>query len=217
MHIKASCGWKTRNTLLRSSETVPRLVRSRRARRAARISIEVTTKRWTNWQSWRRSCASKTQASAIRQVCVERLGVMMSKPRKMGDIRPSRYLVGTQKLSLRFDHQEYGDMVRILVDSDWAGSEKRCSTHAGLGFHGGLQGCVRPGACPEFRRKQNSKESWMTLHEGSPHEAHVRRDGPNQRRHCDGFHCSNRDVLPNWRWKDKTHPSSLVVDPGRHS
>ena len=37
---------------------------------------------------------------------------------------------------LRFDHQEYGDIVRIAVDSDWAGSEERYSTHAGLEFHG---------------------------------------------------------------------------------
>ena len=40
-------------------------------------------------------------------------------------------------LRLRFDHQEYGDTVRIPVDSDWAGSEERYSTHAGLECHGG--------------------------------------------------------------------------------
>ena len=40
-------------------------------------------------------------------------------------------------LTLRFDHQEYGDTVRIPVDSDWAGSEERYSTLAGLEFHGG--------------------------------------------------------------------------------
>ena len=44
--------------------------------------------------------------------------------------------MGTEKLVLRFDHQEYGDTVRIAVDSDWAGSEERNSTHAGLEFHG---------------------------------------------------------------------------------
>ena len=37
---------------------------------------------------------------------------------------------------LRLDHQEYGDTVRIAVGSDWAGSEERHSTHAGLEFHG---------------------------------------------------------------------------------
>ena len=65
---------------------------------------------------------------------------MMSKPRKMGNLqlaRLSRYLVGTQKLTLRYDHQEYGDTVRIPVDSDWSGSEERYSTHEGLEFHGG--------------------------------------------------------------------------------
>ena len=33
--------------------------------------------------------------------------------------------------------QEYGDIVRIPVDSDWAGSEERYFTHAGLEIHGG--------------------------------------------------------------------------------
>ena len=64
---------------------------------------------------------------------------MMTKPRKLGNLRLARlarYLVGTEKLVLTFDHQEYGDTVRIAVDSDWAGSEERYSTHAGLGFHG---------------------------------------------------------------------------------
>ena len=60
---------------------------------------------------------------------------MMTKPRKLGNLRLARlarYLVGSQKLVLRFDHQEYGDTLRIAVDSDWAGSEERYSTHAGL-------------------------------------------------------------------------------------
>ena len=73
------------------------------------------------------------------QFCVKRLSEMMTKPRKLGNLRlarPARYLVGTQKLALRFDHQEYGDIVRIPEDSDWAGSEERYSTHAGLEFHG---------------------------------------------------------------------------------
>ena len=70
----------------------------------------------------------------------KRLSEMMTKPRKMGNLqltRLARYLVGTQMLTLRFHHQEYGDTVRIPVDSDWAGSEERYSTHAGLEFHGG--------------------------------------------------------------------------------
>ena len=44
--------------------------------------------------------------------------------------------MGTEKFVLRFDHQGYGDIVRIPVDSDWVGSEERHSTHAGLEFHG---------------------------------------------------------------------------------
>ena len=59
---------------------------------------------------------------------------------KMGSLRLARlarYLVGTQMLTLTFDHQEYGDTVRIPVDSDWAGREERYSTHARLEFHGG--------------------------------------------------------------------------------
>ena len=74
------------------------------------------------------------------QFCVKRLSEMMTKPRKMGNLwlaRLARYLVGTQMLTLRFDHQEYGDTVRIPVDSDLAGSEERYSTHAGLEFNGG--------------------------------------------------------------------------------
>ena len=73
------------------------------------------------------------------QFCVKRLSEMMTTPRKLGNLRLARlarYFVGTQKLVLRFDHQEYGDTLRIAVDSDWAGSEERHSTHAGLEFHG---------------------------------------------------------------------------------
>ena len=57
------------------------------------------------------------------QFCVKRLSEMMTKPRKLGNLRLSRlakYFVGTEKLVLRFDHQEYGDTVRIAVDSGWA-------------------------------------------------------------------------------------------------
>ena len=73
------------------------------------------------------------------QFCVMRLGEIMTKPRKLGNLRLARlarYYVGTEQLVLRFDHQEYGDTLRIAVDSDWAGSEERHSTHAGLEFHG---------------------------------------------------------------------------------
>ena len=45
------------------------------------------------------------------QFCVKRLSEIMTKPRKLGNLRLARlarYLVGTEKLVLRFDHQEYG-------------------------------------------------------------------------------------------------------------
>ena len=81
----------------------------------------------------------------------------MTKTRKLGNLRLARlarYLVGTQKLTLRFDLEECGDIVRVPVDSDWAGSEERYSTHAGREFHGGTYrgflGCIRSGASPEF-------------------------------------------------------------------
>ena len=60
------------------------------------------------------------------QFCVKRLSEMMTKPRKLGNLRLARlarYLVGTKTLVLRLDHQEYGDTLRIAVDSDRAGSE----------------------------------------------------------------------------------------------
>ena len=49
-------------------------------------------------------------------------------------------------------------------------------------------------------------------------KAHVRRVGANHRGgRRDGLHGSDRDVFPNGRWKDKTHPASMAVDPRRHS
>ena len=54
------------------------------------------------------------------QFCVKKMSEMMTKPRKLGNLRHARlarFLVGTEKL--------YGDTVRIAVDSDWAGSDER--------------------------------------------------------------------------------------------
>ena len=51
------------------------------------------------------------------EFCVKRVSEMMTKPRKLCNLRLARlarYLVGTDKLVLRLDHQEYGDIVRIL-------------------------------------------------------------------------------------------------------
>ena len=54
------------------------------------------------------------------QFCVKRLSEMMTKPRKLGNLRLAArlagYLVGTEKLVLRFDHQEHGD-TENCVDS----------------------------------------------------------------------------------------------------
>ena len=99
------------------------------------------------------------------QFCVKRLSEMMTKPQKLGNLRLAwlaRCLVGTQKLTLRFDHQEYSDIVRVTIDSDWAGSEERYSTRAGLEFHGGhlVDSLVASDRVPE---KQISTESWMAL------------------------------------------------------
>ena len=72
----------------------------------------------------------------------------------------------------------------------------------------------RPGTSLEFWRSRTSRDGgWLGTKD--LHEAHVRGDGPNhQRCRRDGFHGSDRDVLPNGRGKDKIRPSSLAVDQG---
>ena len=73
--------------------------------------------------------------------------------------------MGTEKLVLRFDHQENGDTVRIAVDSGWAGSEERFSTHAGLiSWIRGLHPIKCEHSVP---KKQSSTESWTARHEES--------------------------------------------------
>ena len=75
------------------------------------------------------------------QFCVKRLSSMITKPRKLRLARLARYLVGTQKLTLRFDNQ--GDIVRIAVDSDWLVSEERhIPTHTGSSGDAELYGIV---------------------------------------------------------------------------
>ena len=69
------------------------------------------------------------------QFCLKRLSEMMTKPRKRGShqlARLARYLVGTQKLTLRFDHQEYSDIVRIPVDSNKGTKDLDGPTHQRL-------------------------------------------------------------------------------------
>ena len=147
-----------------------------------------------------------------------------ARPRKLGNlrlVRLARYLVGTEKLVLRFDHQEYGDTVRSAVDSDWAGSEERFSTHAGLEFHG--EHLVDSWVASDQVRALSSGEAELCgIVDGfgtrNLHKARVRGDGKNhQHRRRNGLDGCDRDVIPNGRWKDQTHSSSLVVDPRRHS
>ena len=114
------------------------------------------------------------------QFSVKRLSEMTTKPRKLGNLRLARlarYLVCTEKFTLRFDHQEYGDIVRIPVDADWAGSEERYSTHAGLEFHGGH--LVDSGVASDQVRALSSGEAELLRNRGwlgtrKLHEAHVR-------------------------------------------
>ena len=131
---------------------------------------------------------------------------MMTKPRRMGNLRLARlarYLVGTQKLVLRFDHQEYGDTARNVFHARRAGIPVRTSR--------GFVGCIRSSASIEFRRSR-------ALGTRNIHKARVRGNGTNhQHRRRNGLDGCDRDVFPNGRWKDQTHSSSLVMDPRRHS
>ena len=158
------------------------------------------------------------------EFCVQRLSEIMTKPRKLGNrrhARLARYLVGAEKLVVRFDHQQYGDIVRIAVDSDWAGSEERYSTHCRAGIpwrtSRGFVGCIRSNASIEFRRSRAPRNrGWLGTK--NLHKAHVRGDGTNhQYRRRNGLDGCDQDVFPNGHWKDQTHSSSLVVDPRRHS
>ena len=56
---------------------------------------------------------------------------------------------------------------------------------------------------PEFRRSRALRNrGWL---------------GTRNLRCRDGLHGSDRDVLPNRCWNDKTHPSSMGMNPRRHS
>ena len=109
--------------------------------------------------------------------------------------------------------------MRIPVDSDSAGSEERCSTHAGLEFHG--EHLVDSWVASDQVRALSAGEAELYgIVDGSRnlHRAHVRGDGTNhQHRRRNGLDSCDRDVFPNRRWKDQTHSSSLVMDPRRFS
>ena len=142
---------------------------------------------------------------------------MMTKPRKLTiiDLQGwARYFVGTEKHVLRFDHKKYEDTVRMATDSDWAGSEERCSTHAGMEIHGTsleFVGCIRSSASIDFRRIDGSARGIFKNHSyeemGRTINIDVETDST----------AALRDVFPNGRWKDQTQSHSLVVDPRRHS
>ena len=113
------------------------------------------------------------------QFCVQKLSEMMTTPRKLGNLRLARlarYFVGTEKLVLRFDHQKYGDTVGIAVDSDWAGSEQRYSTHARLEFHG--EHLVDSWVASDQVRLSSGEAELYGIVDGSArgtlHKAHVR-------------------------------------------
>ena len=154
------------------------------------------------------------------QFCVKKLSEMMTKPRKLGSLRLARlarYLVGTEKLVLRFDHQEYGDTLRIAVDS--VGLEARNAIPRTQGWRTtrGFVGCIQSSASIAFRRSRALRNRGR-LGTRNLHKAHVRGDGTNhQHRRRNGLDGCDRDVLPNGRWKDQTHPCSMAVDPRRHS
>ena len=64
----------------------------------------------------------------------------------------------------------------------------------------GVLGCIRSGASPEFRRSKALQNRWLGTR--NLHEAHVRRNvTKHQHRRRDGLDGSDRDVLPNGRWK----------------
>ena len=133
------------------------------------------------------------------QYCVKRLSEMMTKPRKLGNprlARLARYLVGTGKLVLRFDHQEYGDTGNCRrLRLGWAGIPWRTSC--------GLVGCIRSSASIEFRRSRAPRNRGR-LGTRNLHKAHVRGDGKNhQHRRRNGLDGCDRDVFPNGRWKDQ--------------
>ena len=73
------------------------------------------------------------------QFCVKRLSEMMTKPRKLCNLRLARlarYFVGTEKACAQVRSSRVRRHCESCRRSDWAGSEERYSTHAGLEFDG---------------------------------------------------------------------------------
>ena len=94
------------------------------------------------------------------QFCVKRLSEMMTKPRKLVNLRLARlarHLVGTQKLVLSFDHQEHGDTENCRRPrSGWKRGTLFHARRAGILWRTsrGFVGCIRSSASIEFRRSR---------------------------------------------------------------
>ena len=181
-------------SLLRSSETVPRWARSHRASPGSKDLGKSDPEALDELEEVEGKLDQQDTGISIYvssgrfdiQFCVKRLSEMMTKPRKLGNLRLARlarYLVGTEKLVLRFDHQEHGDTARIAVDSDWAGSEERYfhARRAGIPWRTsrGFVVCIRSNASIEFRRSRaGSTETWTRHEEPSQSTCTRRWDEP---------------------------------------
>ena len=172
------------------------------------------------------SSIRKIQASASRVQWAIRHTVLCEKTER-DDVettehgaRLSRYRVGTQTLTLRSDHQEYGGTVRIPVDSDWAGTAERYSIHAGLEIHGehlvdswvasDQVRLLSSGEAVPYGIVDGSARGIFTKHMYEEMARTINVDAETDSTGAIG-------VFSHGRWKDKTHPSSMAVGPRRHS
>ena len=157
------------------------------------------------------------------QFCVKKLSEMMTKPRKLGNLRLARlarYLVGKRKACAQVRssrvrrHCENCRRLRL----GWKRGTLFHARRAGIPWRTsrGFVGCIRSSASIEFQRSRAPRNrGWLGT---SNHKAHVRGDGTDHKHRLrNGLDGCDRDVFSNGRWKDQTHPSSLVVDPRRHS
>ena len=102
------------------------------------------------------------------QFCVKRLSDMVKKTTKAGQCstcKAGKIPCGYREACAQVRSSRVRDTVRIAVDSDWAGSEERYSTHAGLEFHG--EHLVDSWVASDQVRALSSMESWMAQHEKS--------------------------------------------------
>ena len=111
---------------------------------------------------------------------------MMTKPRgQPSTCKAGKRPCGSEKLVLSFDPQEYGDSVRIAVDSDWGWKRgtlfHACRAGIPWSTSRGFVGCIRSSASIEFRRSRALRNrGWLSTR--NLHKAHIRGDGTNHRR-----------------------------------